>query len=669
MASSKRIQFFKGTKVKYDELINDRNKESIIKNGIYFCTDRKTIMTQGLEFGGFDTTIFDGVVMNLKVKDGVLTYDTVEKGQTVNKKTTLTLVTNRDNSINVEHNTDGGVNVSVKVKPVIAGEDGIKVDTDGLYVDLTNTDAKIVAETNARTAAIQGMSLASTGGAGKYITTIAQANGKVTATAADLTATAVSYDKTGDKVIAKATDVSAAIKELDVKVAANKDAELTYKAVKLADEEVTALGDVNVKEAYKVVSVNKEGTKATVGDIIKIYKDSSLVSIDYTETDDKKNKGQFLKYVYTLADGTQKTVYVDMSKLVDQAEVENGIQAIDGKLSIKVAEGNEADFLTVDANGLKLSGVQAAIANAKNEVIDGASAGYNTLKGLEDKIGELDTKVQNAHTVVNEKADGHITVTVTNSEDSTHKVVTIRENDIASQNALKAEVTRAKGKEQELSGQIASIESTKAGKFEVRGGEHIEVVNNPNGEGGKRQITISAVDLATSTDLNALSNTVDGHTASIGTLNGDVNTAGSVANAVKKAKDTLQNSIDAVQQTANKNATDIQSLKPEVAKANAIVVNGGTNIEVGLTNGTNGHKIFTVSNTASKTDRKVANNYVTSVSQSNGVITVERAQPDAKEIKYTKAAESTSSIVGKTVHEALEEIDHDLQWIDAGTYE
>ena len=73
MASSKRIHFFKGTKVRYDELINDRNKESIIKNGIYFCTDKKTIMAQGFEFGGFDTTIFDGVVMNLKVENCVLT--------------------------------------------------------------------------------------------------------------------------------------------------------------------------------------------------------------------------------------------------------------------------------------------------------------------------------------------------------------------------------------------------------------------------------------------------------------------------------------------------------------------------------------------------------------------------------------------------------------------
>ena len=581
MASSKRIQFFKGERSRYNTLTTEGNpKKSIIENGIYFCTDRKTIMTQGLEFGGFDTTIFDGVVMNLKVKNGVLTYDTVVKGQTEHRQTNLTLVTNNNNSINVVPNDDGGVDVSVKVQTVSAGEDGLKLGNNGLYVDLAKTNKKIADETSTRETVIQGMSLASTGGNGKYITTIVQANGKVTATAADLTATAVNYDKTGDKIIAKATNVSAAIKELDAKVAANKDAELTYKTVKLSSEEVTALGDVNVKEAYKVVSVNKEGTKTTVGDLIKIYKDSSLVSIDYTETDDNKNNGQFLKYVYTLADGNPKTVYVDMSKLVDQAEVENGIQAIDGKLSIKVAEGNEADFLTVDANGLKLSGVKTAIATAKNEVINGASTGYNTLKGLEDKLKD------------------------------------------------------------------------EAGKIVV--------------------------------------------------LNGNVNTEGSVAKTVNDAITPLQQNITKVSTKANENTEAIDGLKTELSKANAIEVKGISNITVTpSTGGSDNHKIFTVSganlvtkteynklniqagngigvsgdkdqgytisNTASKTDSKVTNQYVTSVSQSNGVITVERAQPDAKEIIYTKKA-ATSSITSPTVQEALEEIDHDLQWIDAGTF-
>ena len=578
MASSKRIQFFKGTKVRYDELIKDVNKESVIKNGIYFCTDRKTIMTQGLEFGGFDTTIFDGVVMNLNVKNGVLTYDTVVAGQTEHRQTNLTLVTNKDNSINVVHNTDGGVNVSVKVKTVDDGNDGLKLGNDGLYVDLTNTDAKIVAETNARTTAIEGMSLASTGGTGKYITTIAQENGKVTATAADLTSVNVKRTATSGvsgQVDMTGTTVENALVDLAKAVDSTKKAAATYSIEKVT----TGLG-ANVKEAYQLVQM-VGGNKTYVNVQIPIYKDRSLKSVELTDTNDKGVKGQFMKYTYNLDDTNVEVVYVNVSKLLHESEFKNGLQVSDpGEVSIKLDANNEKEFLTVGEGGVKLSGVQTAINAAKNEVIDGASDGYNTLKGLEDKLKD------------------------------------------------------------------------EAGKIVV--------------------------------------------------LNGDVNTKGSVAKTVNDAIKPLQNSIDSVQQTASNNATAIQGINTEVAKANAIEVNGISGITVtSETGGNDNHKIFTVSgasfvtkteydklniqagnngisvsgdkdqgytisNTASKTDSKVDNQYVTSVSQSNGIITVERAQPDAKEIKYTKVA--SSSITSTTVHGALEEIDHDLQWIDAGTF-
>lgn len=441
-----------------------------------------------------------------------------------------------DKSIVVGDITESGVTdgstIKVNVKAVDEAADGLKLGNDGLYVDLTKTTSSITANAQAiakekaraeaaeqanasaiskevtdRKAAINALSASTIGGEGKFIQSVKEDKGIITAVEADLTAAAVAYNKTGDKVIAKATNVSAAIKELDAKVAANKDAELTYKTVKLTAEEVTKLGDVNVKEAYKVVSVDKTNHETTVGDIIKIYKDSALVSIDYTETGENSKKGQFLKYVYTLADGTEKTVYVDMSKLVDQAEVEKGIQAIDGKLSIKLAEGNEADFLTVDANGLKLSGVQAAIntaknavqskldeeitrakgaekankdaidanaaaiatlngdtsttgsvakavADAKNALLGGAAAEYNTLGKLENKIQALDDKATKAHTEVVAKADGHVTVAVADSSDKTHKVVTIRENDIASAAALTTEVNRAKAAEDKIEASV-----------------------------------------------------------------------------------------------------------------------------------------------------------------------------------------------------------------------
>ena len=511
------VKFFRGTKENYNSNLAKNAAE--VKNGIYFITDEHCIMMDGKQYGGVDDTVFKGFIKDVDVEGNVLSFKKDVDGKWTD--VSIKLLEAADNSIVLGTITNGGVTdgSTIKVNVKAVGEaDGLKLGNDGLYVDLTKTTQSITDETaratqaeeankaaieqekNDRIAAINGLNAEIKGGAGKFIQSVKEENGVITAVEADLTAAAVAYDKTADKVIAKATDVSAAIKELDAKVAANKDAELTYQTVKLTDEEVTALGDVNVKEAYKVVSVNKEGTKTTVGDIIKIYKDSALVSIDYTEVNDKSKKGQFLKYVYTLADGTEKTVYVDMSKLVDQAEVEKGIQAIDGKLSIKIAEGNEADFLTVDANGLKLSGVKTAIDTAKNEVqnnlnaeitraeaaekanadaikilngaetvtgsvaksvadakkelLGDAATEYNTLGKLEDKIQALDVKATKAHTEVVAKADGHVRVAVADSTDGTHKVVTVSENDIASANALTTEVNRAKAAEDKIEASV-----------------------------------------------------------------------------------------------------------------------------------------------------------------------------------------------------------------------
>ena len=518
------VKFFRGTKENYNSNLAKNAAE--VKNGIYFITDEHCIMMDGKQYGGVDDTVFKGFIKDVDVEGNVLSFKKDVDGKWTD--VSIKLLEAADNSIVLGTITNGGVTdgSTIKVNVKAVGEaDGLKLGNDGLYVDLTKTTQSITDETaratqaeeankaaieqekNDRIAAINGLNAEIKGGAGKFIQSVKEENGVITAVEADLTAAAVAYDKTADKVIANATDVSAAIKELDAKVAANKDAELTYQTVKLTDEEVTDLGDVNVKEAYKVVSVNKEGTKTTVGDIIKIYKDSSLKSIEYTEVNDKSKKGQFLKYVYTLADGTEKTVYVDMSKLVDQAEVEKGIQAIDGKLSIKIAEGNEADFLTVDANGLKLSGVQTAIDTAKNEVqgkldaeitratqaeeankaaigtnaaaiaklngdktitgsvakavadakaelLGDAAAEYNTLGKLEDKIQALDVKATKAHTEVVAKADGHVRVAVADSTDGTHKVVTVSENDIASANALTTEVNRAKAAEDKIEASV-----------------------------------------------------------------------------------------------------------------------------------------------------------------------------------------------------------------------
>lgn len=112
----------------------------------------------------------------------------------------------------------------------------------------------------------------------------------------------------------------------------------------------------NVKEEYEF---QKDGVK--VGDSIKIYKDASLKSVELVDADSEGNAGQFLKFTHILADGTESDTYFNVSRLLVEAEFKNGLQVNEaGEVSVKVDPASE-EFLTVGADGVKLSGVQDAI--------------------------------------------------------------------------------------------------------------------------------------------------------------------------------------------------------------------------------------------------------------------------------------------------------------------
>ena len=130
----------------------------------------------------------------------------------------------------------------------------------------------------------------------------------------------------------------------------------SYSMVAVEGEELSGLG-TNVREAYKLVDEDNERT----GDYIKIYKDSALKSVVL--------EGQTLNFTYILADGNEDTVGVDVSAFLAESEFGDGLQVVEHVVSVKVAEGSES-FLTVDENGVKLSGVQGAIDTAKKSSTD-----------------------------------------------------------------------------------------------------------------------------------------------------------------------------------------------------------------------------------------------------------------------------------------------------------
>lgn len=129
-----------------------------------------------------------------------------------------------------------------------------------------------------------------------------------------------------------------------------------------------AVSSTNVKEEWKIV--NGEGTQ--LGSTIKVYNDSSLNSV--TLSGDTATGGQWLIFNYTYADGSTGNTAVDVSKFLVQAEFKSGVTVDNNGVAHGVVDPNSETFLTVGANGFKLSGVQDAI----NSAVGGMSSSTAT---------------------------------------------------------------------------------------------------------------------------------------------------------------------------------------------------------------------------------------------------------------------------------------------------
>ena len=458
------VKFFRGLKANYKGAEGQAHRDSI-----YFATDTKELLLNETAYGLSTTDLgkLNGAVDSI---DWYIDKNTVYiKAITTDKKeekyTSIPLAS-KDNAglMSMGHfsglttlmgdsNTTGSVAKQVAdAKSELIGNantdtaasntiTGAKKHADTLNTAMnTRVNAletaigeggSVEAQINA---AINKLDVAEVGGTGKVITTVSETDGKIAATAIDLTAAnvvATPTEVSGSAVAVEGTNVAAQIASLATSINTVKKDAKSYSVKKLTPEEVTTLGDTNVREAYKLIDEDN----AQAGDTIKIYKDSSLKSVALD--------GQTLNFTYILADGSEKTVGVDVSTFLAESEFGNGLEVVNHIVNVKVDSTSET-FLTVGEGGVKLSGVQDAINTAKTELIGDAAAEYNTLGKLEDKIIALDSKASSAHTVVNKKDNGHVIVAVAKSEDNTHDVVTVTENDIASATDLTNEIAHRK---------------------------------------------------------------------------------------------------------------------------------------------------------------------------------------------------------------------------------
>lgn len=268
---------------------------------------------------------------------------------------------------------------------------------------LTGDDSTVGSVSKKVKDAVADLTLAAVSEEGSVITSVAQENGKVAAVKTPIkdvklkgyakgTETgAIAEEDTLVQALSKiennAANASVSIKA-DDKILSKDSNNALFASVTLSAVTPT---DTAVREEYTIVG--KDGADLAEGKHIKVYKDSSLKSLELVAENDTHQAGQFLKYVYVDVNGDDQTVYVDCSTLLAQSEFKNGLQVnTAGEVSVKLATDSE-EYLTVDENGIKLSGVKTAIENAKKNAAVTVSADTNQHVSVVESAGADGGKV------------------------------------------------------------------------------------------------------------------------------------------------------------------------------------------------------------------------------------------------------------------------------------
>lgn len=340
----------------------------------------------------------------------------------------------------------------------------------------------------------------------------------------------------------EATTAQTAFQELKGKIDEVKGAAKSYTIVKKTE----GISNENVKEQY-FLQETVGGTSKNVGEPINIYKDSSLKSVALD--------GQELKFTYILANGKESVVGVDVSTFLAESEFANGLAVTDHVVSVKVDASSEG-FLTVGADGVKLSGVQNAIntAVAALDVTDAAKAGQYV-----SAVSETDGKIAVERANVSEAVlNGYAKGT-----DATA---------IAASDSLKV----ALGK---LENQVEKAKAAATTKV-VEGtdvGNNLEIAS-AEGSDGSTTYTINLTDVASKAALDAeiaARKDVDGQEGQTYAANAGTNYisgATSLNDADVKLDAELKKEADRAQKAEQEIATKVNAIKYNVDGTTLIVV-------------------------------------------------------------------------------------------------
>ena len=187
-------------------------------------------------------------------------------------------------------------------------------------------------------------------------------------------------------------------------------------------------------------------------------------------TEVESGKGTALKLV--IANQTEP-VYINTLDLVKDHVGGNGILISDtNEISIRIADGNEDNFLKLDAEGLKLVGVDAAIKKSKTAVEKKSGDAHITVESREDTDGHI------VYTIGSDNIASADSIT---AETATRKVIEGQSGNTYTANTGATYISGATSlndADVKLDEAIKNLSSS-VGKATILGGNGISVDNTP----------------------------------------------------------------------------------------------------------------------------------------------------------------------------------------------
>ena len=339
------------------------------------------------------------------------------------------------------------------------------------------------------------------------------------------------------------SEIDAVVGGLDDRIKAleeAEDADTTYsvkegdKVLKLDGTEFST--EISLKHENGMISLTGIG-----GEVIAEFSDADFIKDSVLEDVNYNAETKEIEFTWKTIDGETKTDAVSVADFVQVYTAGNGLELNSNEFAVKIADGSEA-FLSVDANGLKLAGVQDAIDAAKGEAAQDATDKANQaladakedaakLYATKEYVGTIPSNYTETNVIafINKKAEEVLAAAQGGSSETAASVKQQLDN-YKSENNTRVE---------NIEGDITTIENKLT---TIEENAQVNVIEVVKVNGTALTVTDKAVDVAVPTMLSQL----DGYTGIDERITAAQTTANNAQTAANEAKGTAAENAAAI---------------------------------------------------------------------------------------------------------------------------